>query len=160
MRRNRTATYNSLPTPEPAGKCKPAAWVRQSQLCSWKGSGSLRLRSCWLSGLAAVLIACCYFSADAVAQTVAPASPRTLQTEEQRLAPLDAVLKNAIDRGDTPGAVLLVEHNGAPVYRKAFGSRALDPAREAMTVDTIFDLASLTKVVATTTCVLRLVQLG
>jgi uncharacterized protein YbbC (DUF1343 family) len=46
------------------------------------------------------------------------------------------------------------------VYRKAFGSSSLEPRREAMTLDTIFDLASLTKVVATTTAVMRLVQKG
>src|SRR4029077_6019304 len=43
---------------------------------------------------------------------------------------------------------------------KAFGRRALEPRREAMTVDTIFDLASLTKVVATTTSVMQLVERG
>jgi uncharacterized protein YbbC (DUF1343 family)/CubicO group peptidase (beta-lactamase class C family) len=46
------------------------------------------------------------------------------------------------------------------IYRKAFGNRALEPRREAMTVDTIFDVASLTKVVATTTAVMQLVQKG
>jgi len=46
------------------------------------------------------------------------------------------------------------------MYRKAFGFRALEPRREPMTVDTIFDLASLTKVVATTTAVMQLVQSG
>ena len=59
-----------------------------------------------------------------------------------------------------PGAVLLVGHNGQVVYRKAFGFRELEPAREPMTLDTIFDMASLTKVIATTTCVMRMVQLG
>ena len=59
-----------------------------------------------------------------------------------------------------PGAVLLVGHNGQIVYRKAFGFRELEPAREPMTPDTIFDMASLTKVIATTTCVMRMVQLG
>ena len=46
------------------------------------------------------------------------------------------------------------------IYRKAFGNRALEPRREAMTADTIFDIASLTKVVATTTAVMQLVQKG
>jgi CubicO group peptidase (beta-lactamase class C family) len=50
-----------------------------------------------------------------------------------------------------PGAVLLIGHKGQIVHRKAYGKRALVPAAEPMTVDTIFDLASLTKVVATTT---------
>ena len=46
------------------------------------------------------------------------------------------------------------------IYRKAFGERSLEPRREAMTVDTIFDLASLTKVIATTTAVMQLVEQG
>jgi len=46
------------------------------------------------------------------------------------------------------------------IYRKAFGNRALEPRREAMTLDTIFDIASLTKVVATTMAVMQLVQKG
>jgi len=56
--------------------------------------------------------------------------------------------------------VLLVGHNGAVVYRKAYGNRALEASREPMTPDTVFDIASLTKVVATTTSVMRMVQLG
>lgn len=59
-----------------------------------------------------------------------------------------------------PGAVLLVWHNGQVRYRKTFGNRSLEPRREAMTLDTIFDLASLTKVVATTTAVMQLMERG
>ncbi|HMH09009.1 MAG TPA: serine hydrolase domain-containing protein, partial [Terriglobales bacterium] len=73
---------------------------------------------------------------------------------------LDSVVADAIHDGEIPGAVVLVWHNGQVVYRKAFGNRALEPQREAMTVDTIFDVASLTKVVATTTAVMQLVQKG
>ncbi len=46
------------------------------------------------------------------------------------------------------------------IYRKAYGNRALEPRREPMTLDTIFDLASLTKVIATTTAVMQLVEQG
>ncbi len=56
--------------------------------------------------------------------------------------------------------MLLVWHNGQVIYRKAFGHRSLEPRREVMTVDTIFDLASLTKVVVTTTAVMQLVEHG
>ena len=55
---------------------------------------------------------------------------------------------------------MLVGHGGRVVYRKAYGSRALVPRREAMTLDTIFDLASLSKVVATTPCVMKLFEQG
>ena len=49
---------------------------------------------------------------------------------------------------------------GSVIYRKAYGARALEPRREAMTLDTVFDLASLTKVIVTTTAVMQLVERG
>ncbi len=70
------------------------------------------------------------------------------------------MLKGAFDKGLAPGGVCIVGHNGGVVYRKAFGARALEPSIELMTSDTIFDMASLTKVMATTTSIMRLVQLG
>jgi uncharacterized protein YbbC (DUF1343 family)/CubicO group peptidase (beta-lactamase class C family) len=73
---------------------------------------------------------------------------------------LDPILERSVAAGDIPGAVLLVGHNGNIIYRKAFGSRALEPVREPMTVDTIFDLASLTKCIATTTSIMKLVEEG
>lgn len=56
--------------------------------------------------------------------------------------------------------MLIIGHNGRVVYRKAYGYRSLEPRREVMTVDTIFDLASLTKVVATTSCIMRMIEYG
>jgi uncharacterized protein YbbC (DUF1343 family)/CubicO group peptidase (beta-lactamase class C family) len=82
------------------------------------------------------------------------------QTESQSLAVLDPIVQAAIQNHEVPGAVLLVGHDGQVVYRKAFGNRSLEPARTPMTVDTIFDVASLTKVVATTTAVMQLVEKG
>jgi uncharacterized protein YbbC (DUF1343 family) len=74
--------------------------------------------------------------------------------------PLDVVIQDAIEQKQCPGAVVLVGHHGKVVYRKAYGMRSLEPTREPMTLDTIFDIASLTKVVATTPSVLRLLELG
>jgi len=54
----------------------------------------------------------------------------------------------------------VVGHDGQVIYRKAYGSRSLEPRREPMTLDTIFDLASLTKVIVTTTAVMQLVEQG
>ena len=73
---------------------------------------------------------------------------------------LDNTINSAIERELIPGAVLLIGHRGAIVYRKAYGSRALIPKREPMTVDTIFDAASLTKVVATTSSIMKLFEKG
>ena len=77
-----------------------------------------------------------------------------------RLGSVDSIIQQAIADGNIPGAVLLVGHDGKVIYRKAYGHRALDPKHETMTLDTVFDLASLTKVVATTTAVMQLVELG
>jgi uncharacterized protein YbbC (DUF1343 family)/CubicO group peptidase (beta-lactamase class C family) len=77
-----------------------------------------------------------------------------------RLGTVDVVINQAIEKGEIPGAVLLIGHNGQVVYRKAYGSRALEPRREPMTLDTIFDVASLTKVIVTTMAVMQLVEQG
>jgi len=77
-----------------------------------------------------------------------------------RFAAIDSIMQRAVDAGQIPGGVVLVGHDGGVVYRKAFGSRSLEPVREPMTVDTIFDLASLTKCIATTTAVMQLMQNG
>jgi len=78
----------------------------------------------------------------------------------ERLAPVDSIVKNAIANGHAPGAVVLIGHQGKVIYRKAFGNRSLEPTVEPMTVDTVFDMASLTKVLATTGSVMRMMQLG
>ena len=69
-------------------------------------------------------------------------------------------MQDAVATGRIPGGVVLIGHNGKVVYRKAFGWRSLEPTRERMTVDTIFDLASLTKCIATTTAMMQLVEQG
>jgi uncharacterized protein YbbC (DUF1343 family)/CubicO group peptidase (beta-lactamase class C family) len=73
---------------------------------------------------------------------------------------LDAAVDEAVRDGLIPGAVLIVGHDGKILHRKAYGSRALVPAREAMTLDTIFDLASLTKVIATTSGAMKIFEEG
>ncbi len=73
---------------------------------------------------------------------------------------LDAITEEAIRDGYIPGAVVLVGHQGKIVFRKAYGSRALVPQKEAATVDTIYDAASLTKVIATTPAMMKLVEQG
>jgi len=75
-------------------------------------------------------------------------------------ADLDTAINQAIRDDKIPGAVLVIGHQGKVVYRKAYGSRALMPAKEPMTLDTVFDVASLTKVVATTSCLMKLFEEG
>ncbi len=76
-------------------------------------------------------------------------------------APIEALVEEAIAHHDLPGAVVLVGRDDAiHIHQAHSGQRAILPAPEAMTEDTIFDLASLTKVVATTTSVMKLVEEG
>ena len=65
-------------------------------------------------------------------------------------------LELAVERSGAPGAVACVGIDGSRIMAEAFGSRILHPHREAATLDTIYDLASLTKMVATTTAVMLL----
>jgi uncharacterized protein YbbC (DUF1343 family)/CubicO group peptidase (beta-lactamase class C family) len=73
---------------------------------------------------------------------------------------LDTEIAQAVKEGQIPGAVVVVGHDGQVVYQKAYGYRALVPEKEVMTLDTIFDAASLTKVIATTSCLMKLVEEG
>ena len=82
------------------------------------------------------------------------------QQNDPRLSVVDSIVEASIQNREVPGAVLIVGHDGRVVYRKAYGMRSLEPVRAAMTVDTVFDIASLTKAVATTTAVMQLVERG
>jgi CubicO group peptidase (beta-lactamase class C family) len=84
-------------------------------------------------------------------------TPQKIVFHPDKLAEMDAAINAAIADNKCPGGVLWLEHDGV-AYHKAFGNRALVPAREAMTEDTIFDAASLTKVIATTPAVMLLVE--
>ena len=77
-----------------------------------------------------------------------------------RLSQIDEVVAKDIAEHRLPGAVVLVARNGRVVKRSAYGARTTEPSREAMTTDTVFDLASLTKVVATATSIMILVERG
>ncbi len=77
-----------------------------------------------------------------------------------RFAGLDGPITAAIEAGKLPGCVLLVGRHDEVLVRRAYGSRAVLPAPAPMTVDTVFDLASLTKPLATATSVMILVERG
>jgi uncharacterized protein YbbC (DUF1343 family)/CubicO group peptidase (beta-lactamase class C family) len=80
--------------------------------------------------------------------------------DAHRLDAIESLVREAIAEKKLPGAVVLVGRGDRILYQKAIGNRATVPAVEPMTLDTIFDLASLTKVVATTTSVMMLVEQG
>ncbi|HVJ05381.1 MAG TPA: exo-beta-N-acetylmuramidase NamZ domain-containing protein [Candidatus Saccharimonadales bacterium] len=107
-----------------------------------------------------VLVIVTTFATGLLAQNELPRGNGAIASSSSTLSAVDDIMNGAVSRGTIPGGVVLIGHDGKVVYRKAFGMRSLEPNREAMTADTIFDLASLTKCVATATSVMRLVQEG
>jgi uncharacterized protein YbbC (DUF1343 family)/CubicO group peptidase (beta-lactamase class C family) len=87
-------------------------------------------------------------------------TPTPVTVDPRRLDAIEPLVRDAIAEKKLPGAVVLVGRGERVLYQKAIGNRALAPAPEPMTLDTIFDVASLTKVVATTTSVMILVEQG
>jgi uncharacterized protein YbbC (DUF1343 family)/CubicO group peptidase (beta-lactamase class C family) len=90
----------------------------------------------------------------------APANGGQVTVDPRRLEAIEPLVREAIGEKKLPGAVVLVGRGDRILYQKAIGNRALAPSVEPMTTDTIFDLASLTKVVATTTSIMILVEQG
>src|SRR5450432_1923865 len=86
--------------------------------------------------------------------------PAAANISSQRLAQMDPIIEEAIRQHQLPGAVVLAARQGRVVWEKAYGARAIEPTGEPMTTDTIFDMASLTKVVATATSIMILVERG
>ena len=78
----------------------------------------------------------------------------------ERFTAISQIVQREIDARHVPGAVIIVGGPGGAIYRRAFGNRMFGPHQAALRADAIFDLASLTKVVATTTAVMQLVERG
>ena len=92
---------------------------------------------------------------------VKPEKPEGLPFQaDARLSRLNTIIPAQIAAGNVPGAVVVVGHDGKMIYRQAFGQRMVTPQVLPMNPDTIFDIASLTKVVATTTAIMQLVDAG
>jgi uncharacterized protein YbbC (DUF1343 family)/CubicO group peptidase (beta-lactamase class C family) len=105
-----------------------------------------RLLMALISGLAATLF------------SLSPAMAQTLQA-----GPLEAipqVVEDAVRDGQTPGAVVLIGTRGQVVFRRGFGRTDHGPKSRPTSPDTLYDIASLTKVVATTPAILQLVEKG
>ncbi|MBE7516672.1 MAG: DUF1343 domain-containing protein [Chloracidobacterium sp.] len=112
------------------------------------------------SALFLICVCLCLSAFDISGQGLPTAKPKSVGMSAERLAQIDALVEQDIKDKKLPGAVVLIGHRGKIVFRKAYGNRSLVPNVEPMTIDTIFDLASLTKVVATTTCVMKLIEDG
>jgi len=94
------------------------------------------------------------------AQNLPVASPESVGLSSSRLELIDSIMLKSISDNITPGGTILLARNGKIVYRKAFGNKSLFPVREIATIETIYDLASVTKPVATATAVMMLVERG
>jgi uncharacterized protein YbbC (DUF1343 family) len=115
------------------------------------------------SSLAFLFLICvflCLSAAKDSSQGLPVAAPQTVGMNAAKLDQIDGLVDADIKNKKLPGAVVLVGHKGKIVFRRAYGNRSLVPTVEKMTVDTIFDLASLTKVVATTSSLMILIEQG
>ena len=92
--------------------------------------------------------------------SIEPSAAQSDYLDAARLSRIGDLVQDAIRERKLPGAVVLVGRHQRIHYRMALGNRAVIPSTEPMTVDTLFDLASLTKVVATTSSVMLLVEQG
>ena len=116
-------------------------------------------RILWIGAVIGCLAGCHYSGLDRMAgdrpgSVVVPTNRPILVFPPDKLATMDLAISNAIQAGQIPRGVLWLEHQPAVgpalVYHRAYGSRAVVPSVEPMTETTIFDAASLTKVIATT----------
>ncbi|MBM4059175.1 MAG: beta-lactamase family protein, partial [Planctomycetes bacterium] len=108
-----------------------------------------------MGGLAATALA-----GMAAAQTPAVAAPEAVGLDAERLRAIRPLVEAEITAGNLPGCVVCIGRGGRIAWLEAIGERQAAPAAEPMTVDTIFDLASLTKPVATATAIMQLVDEG
>ncbi len=104
------------------------------------------------------ILACCI--GVAVGQELPQAPPEDLGFDPVILKRIEPAVMERITRGKIPGAVVLVGRRGKIAYIKALGNRTVEPISEPMTRDTVFDMASLTKPVATATSVMILWERG
>ena len=111
-----------------------------------------------LTALVALVLTGVAFGVPVTARQQRPASPTGLDI--RKFEQIETLVREDIDQKRLPGAVVVVGVGDRIVYQKAIGNRALVPSAEPMTLDTMFDVASLTKVVATTTSVMMLIEQG
>lgn len=107
--------------------------------------------------MAAALIASC---SPKLETGIRRSTPLLQGMSAQHLALIDSAVNASIAAGDIPGAVVGVVRNGHLVYEKAFGYKSVYPEKDTMTVETMFDMASVSKCVGTTLSFMQLVEQG
>jgi CubicO group peptidase (beta-lactamase class C family) len=86
--------------------------------------------------------------------------PKVASIRPHSLNLISILVEKSIADGNYPGAVILAGHQGHIIYQGIFGNRRVLPTMAPMRLDTLFDLASLTKVIATTPAVMLLLEQG
>ncbi|MCA9229319.1 MAG: DUF1343 domain-containing protein [Planctomycetales bacterium] len=86
--------------------------------------------------------------------------PEQLGLDANHLQRIDGLVQQEIEKKNIPGCVVMIGRQGAIGFAKAYGNRQLQPETQPMTLDTVFDLASLTKPIATATSIMILVERG
>ena len=91
-----------------------------------------------------------------------PLQPETpkVPANQPNFDAIESIVRQGIQDGQMPGAVVVIADRDSILYRRAFGQRQVEPTAEPMTLDTVFDLASLTKPIATATSVMQLIGDG
>ena len=115
--------------------------------------------------LFALLFSLSCLNGDSVrAQDSTSAKPTTstevIRMAADRVAMIDGLVHTGISEGKMPGCVICVGRQDEILLLKAYGNKRLEPSTEAMTVDTVFDMASITKPVATATSIMQLIEQG
>ena len=99
-------------------------------------------------------------SVSVIAQPLKRVSPQESGMDPVRLSQVDRIIEESIKTGEIPGAVLAVVRDGKMAYLKAYGNKSVYPSQEKMTVNTVFDLASVSKPVGTAIAFMQLVEQG
>jgi uncharacterized protein YbbC (DUF1343 family) len=100
-----------------------------------------------------------------MAAAAPPERPNRLSLEAASIDPamegrIEHVVARAIERGEMAGCVVLIGRRAGIVFERAYGNRSVEPNTVPMTTDTLFDMASLTKPMATATSVMILIERG
>ncbi len=106
------------------------------------------------------LLATLLFVLQAAAQPLQRVAPGKVGMDSQKLKYADEAIQKAIDNKEIPGAVLAVVRNGKMAYLKAYGNKQIYPTIEAMNINTVFDMASVSKSMSTAICAMILIERG
>ncbi len=117
------------------------------------------LVKCFSLMLSCLLVGCCG-AAGVLAQSVGVESGAIRLIDREKMSTIESIVQAGIEKGQMPGCVVAAGNRSGLFYLEAFGQRQLQPEKRPMEIDTVFDLASLTKPLATAVCCMRLLEQG